>query len=67
MAGIVAAYGTGTEGAVGSGAQTDVVFTFHCFSLVQPLKQSLKSHKLVQDGAGTGEKQCFSLLWQFYR
>lgn len=67
MAGIVAAYGVGMEGAEGSGAQTNTVFTFNCFSLAQHLKLPLWSCKLVQYGAGTGKTQCFSLLWWFYR
>lgn len=67
MASIVAACGVGTEGAQGSGAQAVIVFTFNCFSLAQHLKLPLQSRKLVQYSTGTGKKQCFSLLWQFYR
>lgn len=56
MAGIVAAYGVGTEGVQRSGAQTDIVFTFNCFSLAQHLKLPLQPRKLLQYGAGTGKK-----------
>lgn len=59
-------FGIGTEGAQGAGAQTDVVFTFNCFFLAQHLELPLRSHQLVQYGAGTGENQWFSLPWQFY-
>lgn len=67
MAVTVAVHGVGAEGAQGSSTPTDTLFTFSCFSLAQHLKLSLQSHKLGQYGAGTGENQYFSLLWQFYR